>query len=250
MAAKGIVSLAPLHKDVAANGESITLWWGSGSPPCWRVMITLEEKELSNYNSLCVNFARGEHKAPDIMAVNPRGQVPTMLDGTVPLCESGAACHYLASTYHRQGAQLFPTDPVHYAAALQGMYETDNLSNAFRDLYKFQRLHSETELDRDILAWGKEHELKAALRRELEFWEAKLSALGGAHEFIAGPVFTMADVFLFPTIAFFVRQGFKFTKMPLLATYYHHMVQRPSIQATWPPHWQESDPATQRLADV
>ena len=42
-----------------------------------------------------------------------------MTDGGLVLCESMAACHYLANTYTAQGNPLFPTDPEQYAATIQ-----------------------------------------------------------------------------------------------------------------------------------
>lgn len=214
-------------------------------------MIALHEKGLHKYDSRLISFAAGEHKSPEILALNPRGQVPTMKDGELVLSESMAACHYLANTYNAQGNPLFPTDPEQYAATIQAMYEVGNLQGVYSGLYKFHRTHSEEAVGKDILLWGQEYELKTAIRRELDFWEAKLgsSRLHGG-QFIAGPTFSIADIALFPQLAFLVRQGFKFGGLPALGTYYHHMCQRNSVQATWPPHWKDSAPPTQRLNDL
>ena len=56
-----------------------TLYWGSGSAPAWRVQVALAEKQLP-YDSKKVEFSKLEHKQPAILAVNPRGQVPTFID--------------------------------------------------------------------------------------------------------------------------------------------------------------------------
>ena len=55
--------------------HDIFLYWGSGSAPCWRPMIVLEEKGLSGYGQKLVSFSDQEHKGEDIMKLNPRGQV-------------------------------------------------------------------------------------------------------------------------------------------------------------------------------
>lgn len=39
----------------------------------------------------CNSPATEEHKSTEILAVNPRGQVPTFIDNGVVVCESGAA---------------------------------------------------------------------------------------------------------------------------------------------------------------
>ena len=53
----------------------IFLYWGSGSTPCWRPMIVLEEKQLSGYGNKLISFSDKEHKGEEVMKLNPRGQV-------------------------------------------------------------------------------------------------------------------------------------------------------------------------------
>lgn len=53
----------------------MTLLWGAGSPPCWRVMIVLEEKRLQGYRRKLLSFEKEEHKSQEVLDVNPRGQV-------------------------------------------------------------------------------------------------------------------------------------------------------------------------------
>lgn len=59
---------------MSANSEEIFLYWGSGSSPCWRVQITLDEKGLTYGNKL-LSFEKQEHKSEEIININPRGQV-------------------------------------------------------------------------------------------------------------------------------------------------------------------------------
>ncbi|KAM7383972.1 hypothetical protein PAMA_011360 [Pampus argenteus] len=75
--------------------QDMTLLWGSGSPPCWRVMIALEEKNLQGYNQKLLSFQKMEHKSQEVMDMNPRGQLPSFKHGTHVLNESYAACMYL-----------------------------------------------------------------------------------------------------------------------------------------------------------
>lgn len=55
--------------------EDMMLYWGSGSPPCWRVQIALEEKNLQGYQHKLLSFDKKEHKCEEVMKLNPRGQV-------------------------------------------------------------------------------------------------------------------------------------------------------------------------------
>ena len=49
---------------------AIELYWGSGSPFAWRVMLTLEVKRLT-YESKLLEFSKGEHKTPPIFSSIP-----------------------------------------------------------------------------------------------------------------------------------------------------------------------------------
>ena len=77
---------------------AIELYWGSGSPFAWRVMLTLEVKKLA-YESKLLEFSKGEHKTPAYLRLNPRGKVPTLKDGDFAVYESIAIMAYLDRKY-------------------------------------------------------------------------------------------------------------------------------------------------------
>lgn len=54
------------------------LFWGSGSPPCWRLMIALKEKQVLDIPQKLLSFDKQEHKSPEVLALNPRGEVRTI----------------------------------------------------------------------------------------------------------------------------------------------------------------------------
>ena len=66
----------------------------NGSPFVWRVLLTLELKRAS-YTNHVFEMSKGEHKAADYLALNPRGKVPTLRDGAVVVAESLAIMAYL-----------------------------------------------------------------------------------------------------------------------------------------------------------
>jgi glutathione S-transferase len=57
-----------------------------------------------------VDLAKGAHKQPDYLAINPMGQVPAIDDQGVVLADSNAILVYLAQKYGN--GRWLPTDPV------------------------------------------------------------------------------------------------------------------------------------------
>ena len=77
---------------------AIEVYWGSGSPYSWRVLLALEYKRLA-YTSHLLQFSRQEHKSPQILALNFRGRVPILKDGDYVVFESLAVLYYLDLKY-------------------------------------------------------------------------------------------------------------------------------------------------------
>ncbi len=86
--------------------HNLTLYWGSGSPFAWRVMILLLESGLQ-FNSKLLSFSNREHKSEEFLKINPLGKVPALTDGDVKVHESLAIIHYLQITYPNETAKLF-----------------------------------------------------------------------------------------------------------------------------------------------
>ena len=77
---------------------ALDLYWGSGSPYSWRVLLALEFKRLP-YTSHLLQFSKQEHKSPQMLKMNPRGRVPVLKDGDYVCFESLAILQYLDRKY-------------------------------------------------------------------------------------------------------------------------------------------------------
>lgn len=77
------------------------------SPNVRRVRLTAAALDLSLEETI-VDFAAGEHKRPEYLALNPNGAVPTLVDGEFVLTESRVIMQYLASKKPASG--LLPAD--------------------------------------------------------------------------------------------------------------------------------------------
>ncbi|XP_039977380.1 glutathione S-transferase A-like isoform X1 [Xiphias gladius] len=224
--------------------QDMTLLWGSGSVPCWRVMIALEEKNLQGYNQKMLFLEKKEHKSKEVLAINPRGQVPAFKHGDITVNESCAACFYLESLFKSQGNKLIPDSPAEQALMYQRVFEGLTFNEKLNAVVYYDWFVPEGERHDSALKRKRE-----ALATELKLWEGYLQKLGSG-TYLGGPSFSLADVTIFPTVATFFRFGLSAEHYPQLGKYYAQLKERPSIKATWPPHWLEKPMGCDTLKDI
>ncbi len=69
------------------------------------------------YESIEVDFTGGEHKSPAFLQMNPRGQIPILIDGQTTLFDSHAILVYLARK--AKNTRWLPTDALGCARIMQ-----------------------------------------------------------------------------------------------------------------------------------
>ncbi|KAF1047839.1 MAG: Disulfide-bond oxidoreductase YfcG [Herbaspirillum frisingense] len=89
--------------------ESIRLYSFPLSGHVHRVKLLLSMLDLP-HEVIDVDIAGGQHKQPDFIKLNPRGQIPVIVDGDVTLHDSTAILVYLAKRYGSE--QWLPADPL------------------------------------------------------------------------------------------------------------------------------------------
>nr|XP_061838399.1 glutathione S-transferase A-like [Nerophis lumbriciformis] len=212
--------------------KDMTLFWGAGSPPCWRVLITLEEKKLQGYTSHLLRFDKMEHKSQKVLDINPRGQLPTFKHGDKILNESYAACLYLEDQFKAQGTKLIPECPAERAKMYQRMFEGVPLGQKLGEVIYYEWKVPEAERHDSAVTRNRK-----ALSDEIKLWEKYLQE--GPGPFLSGKTFSMADVLVFPGIAYAFHYGLCPKSYPKLAEYYNNLKARKSIKDTWPSTWEE-----------
>uniref|UniRef100_A0A669C6K5 Glutathione S-transferase rho n=1 Tax=Oreochromis niloticus TaxID=8128 RepID=A0A669C6K5_ORENI len=222
--------------------KDMTLWWASGSPPCWRVLIALEEKNLQGYNQKLLSFQKGEHKSKEVTDVNPRGQLPAFKYGDIVINESYGACFFLECEYKSQGTKLIPENSSEKALVLQRTFEGNTLHQKMVDVFMYNRRVPENERHESAFK-----RLKETLTGEVQMWEGYLQKTPGG--FLAGKNFSMADVIVYPSVALLFRMGLSDKRYPKLSEYHKNLKDRPSIKATWPPLWKDT-PGQDFLKDI
>ncbi|XP_077447050.1 glutathione S-transferase rho [Stigmatopora argus] len=220
--------------------QDMTLYWGEGSTPCWRVMIVLEEKGLSGYNSKCLSFMKMEHKSQAVMDINPRGQLPSFKFGDKAINESCAACMYLECKFKEQGNPLTPSCCDEKAKMLQRLFEGNTLGQKLGDVIYYDWKVPEGERHESAKTRNRE-----ALRVELKLWEGYMEKETGP--FIAGKSFSLADVVVFPSIAYAFHLGLCPKRFPKLAEYHNLVKERPSIKKTWFSSWKDKKDTLQDI---
>src|SRR5437867_6064672 len=104
---------------------ALTLYYGSGSPYAWRAQLGLEHKALA-YELKILSFSAGDTRKPEFVALNPRHQVPVLVDGDFVLYESNAIVEYLDEAFPATGVPLFPGDTRTRALVRRLVLEVDN----------------------------------------------------------------------------------------------------------------------------
>lgn len=159
-----------------------------------RVRIFAAEKGVA-LPSQTVSLIAREHKAPEFVALNPRGQTPALQldDGTV-ISESVAICRYLEG--------LHPTPPLFGTGAKEGalvemwsrrveMILMPAVGAVWVHTHDFTR-----HLPGRNAEWGEANRPRIA--DAMRFFDASLSG----RAFLAGDSFTIADILLLTTVDF------------------------------------------------
>ncbi|MEO0987048.1 MAG: glutathione S-transferase [Cyanobacteria bacterium J06639_14] len=73
---------------------------------------------------IAVDFMAGQHKTPEYLALNPRGEIPILQDEDFTLCDSQAILVYLASKYASEA--WLPQDAVGLGQVMQWLSTAAN----------------------------------------------------------------------------------------------------------------------------
>ncbi|HTY51110.1 MAG TPA: glutathione S-transferase family protein [Steroidobacteraceae bacterium] len=216
----------------------IDVYWGSGSPYSWRVLLALEYKRLP-YTSHLLQFSRQEHKSPQILAMNFRGRVPILRDGGYVVFESLAVLYYLERKY--PDPPLFGRSPEEAGVIMRVICEYQ--SYAEEHVLRICRAMSAPQAaeSMDALA-GSMH----VVANEARSIEARLSK----SEWVVGESFSAADIVIFPALQLLLRAldrpaarelSSRFLPLavhyPALERWIGRVAALPGYERTYPPHW-------------
>lgn len=164
------------------------------------------------YELQVIDIMKGEQKGPELMAKNPMGKLPTLVDGGVVVTEAAAIALYLADRYA----------PGRLAPALDSPQRGPYLRWAF---------FAPSVIEPAVMAKGSGWTVKEVAAG----WGAYASMIAAAQSaidgkaFVLGDAFSMADVVLGGTLRFML--DFKqIEPSPVFQAYVERLNARPAYQ--------------------
>jgi glutathione S-transferase len=220
---------------------ALELWWGSGSPYSWRALLALEYKQLS-YVSHLVDFAKQEHKSPQMVKLNPRGRVPILKDDDYVCFESLAILQYVDRKYPQFplfGATAADSGTVmRVICEYQAYVEEHIMKIMYAILFQGVEAHADEVARALHIVAGEAHTIEGRLTDS---------------SWLVGESFSAADIVVFPGIMMLLRALDRReaidlrprllpleTHYPAVAAWMKRIEALPGYERTYPPHWRES----------
>jgi glutathione S-transferase len=215
-------SMRPLSQ---RGGKRLKLYTGPLSLFARKAEIALLEKGLS-FERVMVPFSQTkgyDPKHPEVLAANPKGQVPVVIDGQLALFDSTVIFEYLEDAYPEP--PLYPREPAERARCrLFDLFADEIMLMPLRLL-----MHRNTPGERDPERWAsseaKARDAEAALDRHFQDLERKL----GEKDYLCG-AFGAADISVFMMVFWTMRLGGPVLDgHRALARWYQRLASRPAF---------------------
>ena len=220
---------------------AIEVYWGSGSPYSWRVLLALEYKRLAYANHM-LQFSKQEHKSPQMLALNFRGRVPVVKDGDYVVFESLAVLLYLDRKY--PDPPLFGSSPEEAGVIMRVICEYQAYAEEHLNRIVSAFLSRPQSVRPDELA-----ESMHVVASEARSLEARLAK----SDWVVGESFSAADIVIYPGLQILLRalgkpeaRDFSSRFLPLevnypaLSRWIARVEGLPGYERTYPPHWRDS----------
>lgn len=168
--------------------------------------------------------------SPQILALNPFGKIPVMRHGAFELFESMAIIAYVDRSF--TGPKAIPEDARLAARAVQ--WSSAINTNVFPALVGYMQAHSfpkgpDGKADRAVI-----DRFLPTVHEQIDILDRAVAPTGH----LAGEIFTVADMYLMPMLAYlrnFPESGKAMVGAMNLSLYFETHAERASFRATAPP---------------
>ena len=188
----------------------------------WKPLIFLHEAEIA-YDLVAIDFSRKEQKAPDYLALNPNGRIPTLVDRAndgFTVFESGAIMWYLAEKYGR----FLSPDPKERSETLQWlMFQMGGVGPMMGQAMFFQRIAQPAG---DDVPYAIERYVNES-RRLLEVLNARLEG----RQWLVGDAMSIADMAMYPWARAYPWARVSIEGLEHLSAWFARLDARPKTQA-------------------
>ncbi|OIQ81440.1 disulfide-bond oxidoreductase YghU [mine drainage metagenome] len=181
------------HEQDLPVGRHPLQLYSMGTPNGVKVTILLEELlaagfAAAEYDAWLIRIGEGDQFGSGFVAVNPNSKIPAMVDRSgkspVRIFESGAILTYLAEKF----GVFLPTEPAARAECLSWLFwqvgSAPYLGGGFGHFYAYAPTKIEYAIDRFTME----------VKRQLDVLDRRLAET----EFLAGDVYTIADIAVWP----------------------------------------------------
>lgn len=193
------------------------------TPNGWKLSIMLEECALP-YRVLPVNIGKGEQFTPQFLDISPNNRMPAIVDNDpagggkpVAVFESGACLLYLAE---KTGQFLPQSLRERYAAIQWLMWQMGGLGPMAGQNGHF-KLYAPEKIPYAMERYSKE------VDRLYGVLDTQLSRTGA---FVAGAVYSIADMAIFPWVRTHKAQQVALEKFPHVQRWYDALFLRPAVK--------------------
>ena len=175
----------------------------------------------ADFNTVEIDFAKGEQLAPEFLAINPKGRVPALITPDGILTENPAILLYIAQTH--PDSHLAPTDPFALAQAQSfNMFLASTVHVAHAHKHRGSR-------------WVDDPAAHAAMTAKVTSNMAMYAGMIEDHYFagpyVLGEQYSMCDPYLALITRWLGADGVALADFPQLQAHDALMRTRPSMQA-------------------
>ena len=169
------------------------------------------------YRIVTIDFEKGENRAPEFLAINPMGKLPTIVHRGVTVTETAAIIGYLADAFPAAGLAPAIDDPARGTWLRWLVFGASAFEPALLDV-----MMKRPEAPRGSVGYGSYDDVLGALETMLD-----------PGPWVLGEKFSAADVYVAAELAWAASFGAPgLTQRPKLAAYIERAQAPPAIQRT------------------